>query len=211
MSEYYLFIGNTTDKDQIIPLETEKHKDDYIRMYKNNLKNIIPSKLFKKLCKRGLYKNIKSANNNYDNRIVVHRLVACIHYEILDKEIHHMNKIRSDNWIGNLLPVTTKKQHDKADDNFEYAQQLKREFDAIKPTRNTVANNSEVVIDILEMIYIQRKSVNEIQKKYKKIKKSKIYEIKCLHCKYVEFSKQFLNHTQCDLPDLYGKANKVAC
>lgn len=133
------------------------NKNGYITSTKNTLKSIISSSIFKKLIKRGLYKNIESGLNKTDNRFSIHRLVSCLYYSILGLEVHHLSKRTNENHIWNLVPLESS-IHDEVDNaeiikGFYIALEQeeiiqKQQFKSIK---QTVACNKNLILEILKL------------------------------------------------------------
>ena len=108
-----------SDKDAFFEL---KHFiSDYKRFLKNDLKSNLSKKSFKKLVKQGLYMNIESGKNSFNNFCTIQRLVCCIRENILNKEIDHLDENPLNNSIDNLKPqspikhreITTQRREQK--------------------------------------------------------------------------------------------------
>jgi len=77
---------------------------NYKRFYKNDLKNNISPKSFRKLINNGLYMNIESGKNSWNNLCTIQRLTCCLRENILNKEVNHLDENPLNNKITNLDP-----------------------------------------------------------------------------------------------------------
>lgn len=183
-SQVYLIVENCKTPCCIKVTTKEPNPHSYCTFRKSVLKNFVPSRAFNTLINNGLYKDFTKAISPMDNLTSVHRLNMCLYTDIKDLEVHHNNKIKTNNYIANLTPVE-EKLHDYLDMlpepefsaltnklHFEFKQSL------CKQRRDSVANRDEVVLDILLLLW-KGFSPIEIEKKLNgRVHKSKIYEIK---------------------------------
>lgn len=162
-------------------LKALPHPDGYITMSKAELAKIVGDKLYNKLVCRGIA-TTKEIGYRKNNRFSWHRLVACIYYNCLDKEVHHINKVRIDNNIKNLIPLE-KQEHAQIENlDEENARNLALDIlcslkAKLKRKRQTVANNVDLIHEILECSMCGYKTTKLIKKYRHYIKKSSIYEI----------------------------------
>lgn len=190
-----------------IELKQVKNKDGYITIDKNFYSKVIPQKIREKLAKRGLCLTYATGMKN-NKSLCLHRLITCLYFNCINKEVHHINKNKIDNYITNLIPLDAI-SHKRIDNdllngvNFAIneQEQLKSK---LKKTRTTLANNEQILYEILSLKNKQL-PVKKIIKIIKKIRKSKIYEI----INYFYYSNEFkiwlkMQQNQ-TFQELYGK------
>lgn len=189
----YLIIENIK-VSKIFKIETVAHKDGYVITSRKCLQDFMPVNAFKSLLKQGLYMTEKAKNSSYDNKIGLHRLNLCLYVDITGISVHHIDKNKQNNYILNLLPISSEKIHtelDHSDPNLELACNLQKDFKRkiFKTKNQTIASNDEIILEILNL-KVQGLKTNAIIKKLKsKIKKSSVYKI----IKEFFYAKDFLN------------------
>lgn len=193
MIKYYLIIENTENPIKI-ELKTLPHTDGYIIFWKNNIRNNIPKSLYNKLVKNGLYSKPSVGMIEQDRITALHRLIACLYSNIQGLDIHHIFKDVRQNSICSLVPVE-KSLHIKLDrDEINGIQesldiQTKWKNSIFRRHRNTLAQNVELIYLVMSMLS-DGFNVNEIVKRInRKIKSSKIYELKRLYYHWQDFVK----------------------
>ncbi len=198
-SQVYLIVENCKTPCYLSVTTKEPNPYKYCTFRKSVLKNFMPKGAFNALINNGLYKDYSKAISSIDNLASVHRLNMCLYTDIKDLEVHHNNKIKTDNYIANLTPVE-EKLHDALDMlpepefsrltnklHFEFKQSL------MKPRRDSVASRDEVVLDIILLLWKGLAPI-EIEKKLGgRVHKSKIYEIKNYYFYLDEFLEYLYN------------------
>ena len=151
----YLYVGNIK-KTQLIELEQDANSGGYIVFRKSNLKTL-PKGLKEILFKNGLFEHIEAAYRKYDNLFTLHRLVLCCYEKIANLEVHHILKDVIFNSIINLIPIS-KENHIKIGKQFEEQGiaesekvQLRLRNKIFKPKKNTLANDDDLILEILNM------------------------------------------------------------
>lgn len=74
----------------------------YDKISRDFLKDLLPNG-FGILVKRGSYQSGKDSPK--ESSLYLHRVIAGLYYNIVGKEIHHLNKIETQNDIWNLVPM----------------------------------------------------------------------------------------------------------
>lgn len=179
LGENYLIIENC-DNPQKIYLKLYDPASEYLKSRKHCIDNICPE-VFTLLLNRGLYMKY-DAGLKGDNLFSLHRLNMCLYTNIsVIYEVHHNNKHKDQNEISNLTPIH-KDIHKELDlmqgEDFTINTNiLHNQFktNIIKHPKNTLANRDKNILNILYGLSIG-KSVKELESK--KIRKTKIYEIK---------------------------------
>ena len=177
----FILVENVS-KPIISELKLVPNSDGYITMNKSELSKILGEKQYKHLAERGLAMTEETALS-LNNRFCWHRLVACVYYNCLGKEVHHINKAVTDNNINNLVPL--KKSEHQIIENMDaengknsslwYQEQEKLKI--MKQKRKTVASNDNVIEEIIKC-FAQGYSVSDIVKKLnRRVKKSSVYKI----------------------------------
>lgn len=151
----YMYVGNIK-KPVVVELEQDANSGGYIVFRKSNLDKI-PKPLRKIIFKGGLYEKTESAHNDYDNLFSLHRLVVCCYTNIVGIRTHHILKDVKRNNITNLIPLP----HDKhteidrmpTERGIEESEKVQLELrnKLFKPKRNTLANDDDLILDILKM------------------------------------------------------------
>ena len=207
----YILVENVS-KPILSELKLVPNSDGYITMNKSVLAQILGEKLYKCLAQKGLAMTEETALS-LNNRFCWHRLVACIYYNCIGKEIHHINKDVTDNNINNLVPLK-KNEHqtiEKMDSEncknislwYQDQEKIKR-----RRKRETIASNDNVIKEIIES-FLLGDSVSKIVKKLnRRIKKSSVYKI----IGRFHYAKEFLfwlhNQEQQACKRLYGNSKK---
>ena len=165
----------------ILELQKQPHKEGYITINKADLANNIPLKLRKILAQRGLASN-EEIGMKTNKRFCWHRLVACLYYNCIGRFVHHIYKNSLDtNDITNLI-VVDEKQHKSIDNDkkncirrgLKIQKILKDEL--FKQPKQTLANNDNIILKILELKKQGHSNKKIIKKLQSKIKQTKIYE-----------------------------------
>lgn len=189
--DYYLLVENCK-KPYKIQLQRTEQDSPYIKIDKNHFKKNVDEKVLHLLAKQGLCTEIDIALSNNTNPYLLHRLVVCLYSNILNLEVHHNYKNKRDNHISCLTPVESgyhKKLDKFPEPKFsEVTNKLYKEFEDLifKKSRDTLASRLNIVFKILYKLS-QGKSVKELTSK--KIKKTKIYELK----KHYFYLKEFFD------------------
>lgn len=154
MSKYILV--ESFDNPVLIELAKEANKDGYIVFRKSNL-NEIPIKLKKYLYNNGLFEKRDSAYSVLDNLFSLHRLVMCCYKNIIGLKVHHILKQVRLNAITQTVPVAHKR-HVEIDkmpikEGIEESEKLQAELQQkiFRPSKNTLANDSDIILEILRM------------------------------------------------------------
>ena len=155
-------------------------KGKYIVFDKRDFSMPVPDVYMKKLYKQGLY----MASTNYDSALMaIHRLVACLSYNLNGMEVHHINKNKSNNCLENIVP--TPKEVNRTieicfkdmDDLLEIGRRLKKfqkpqKFDRLQQKQKiTVGRNERLHLRIIEY-GIEHTITATIIKKFKKLIKT---------------------------------------
>ncbi len=197
-TKYFIFIIDK-NKIQKFSIKASGHKDGYIRVYKKHLYKILGSKYYKIFAKNGLARSVETAYN-FENYCCWHRLVLSLYTDMLNHDTHHINQKRMESDISNIVPIHTifheemhKTYYDEMigqllQDGFIYNLRHPK-----KNKRQTLANNDEIIKDILK--YVESNlNVKTIHKKLsRKISERTIYNI--LN-KYHSYRKEFLEWLQ---------------
>jgi len=206
--KYYVVICNL--KNNIcFELPVNVQANNYARFYKNSLKHSIPLKLYKKLIKRGLFLNLSVGNNSKNSECTIHRLVACLYYKCLGKEIHHISKNKTENHICNLIPVS-KKLHIHLDNIDMESNLYNSELEQIEllkklKSRTTLAKNDGLIYEILEN-FSKGSTILELIQQYKcKVKKSTIYNLVAKYILFEDFIIWLESHALTCNEELNGK------
>lgn len=102
--KHYLIITNIK-KGNVYDIQARYNSGGYIVFNVDDLWKPIPPKQWKELIKSGLFYQDKEGRDRYKPLIAMHRLVSCIGYgDIKGRIIHHVNKIKDDNRLDNLIP-----------------------------------------------------------------------------------------------------------
>lgn len=206
--KYFLIIENI--KNPIIKeLKTLKNKDGYIVVSKKDFSQKISLKIRKKLAKRGICFTVENGLkcNKY---FCLHRLVACLYFDCIGLEVHHINKNTLCNSILNLVPLTPD-FHKLVDNDLKngenFAKDVQNHLFSKKKKRNqTVANSDNVICEILKYKTCGFPTPKIIDKIQKYAKKSKIYEILNFYYYLEDFIKWLkIQHNQC-FSEFYGKS-----
>lgn len=194
--KYYILLANAGENSGVFEIKLTSNSAKYVVSKKNDLKAIVPNKLFKKLVNRGLYKNKKSALSGWNNRWAIHRLVACLTYNIIDFEVNHIAS-KDDNDIGSLNPTTRGRNEEYKNNNqlaIEDKEKIDRELLKRKVnSRNTLAKNPNLIKEILYLHYEENLQPKEIHKKLKRISLTKIYDIINFYCQYIKLKNLLIN------------------
>lgn len=171
--KHTLIIGNIT-KCIKVTFKAIYNKNGYMVFNIKELKEKIPKKCFNKLLNRGLFKNKKK--REYNTFTSIHRLVYCINDNCIDKEIHHINKDKSNNTEMNLVSLTGKenKEMEQIKDSKEFKKigfkiKDKKEEEKekkIKKKKSYKANNDKLQMEIIK--YAINHTTKETIKRYKK-------------------------------------------
>lgn len=206
--KYYIVVCNL--KNSIcFELPVNVQENNYARFYKNSLKHNIPLKLYEKLIKKGLFLNLSVGNNSNNSECTIHRLVACLYYNCLGKEIHHISKNKTENHICNLIPVS-KKLHIQLDNidmesNLYNSELVQIELLKKLKSRMTLAKNDELIYEILGDL-TNGFTISELIQKYKsKIKKSTIYNLVAKYILFGDFIIWLKSHALTCNEELNGK------
>lgn len=203
----YLIVENC-DNPQKIYLKLYDTASEYLKSRKHCIDNICPE-VFTLLLNRGLYMK-RDTGIDGDNLFSLHRLNMSLYTNISGiYEVHHNNKHKEQNEISNLTPIH-KDIHKKLDlmqgDEFIVNTNiLHNQFktDIIKHPKNTLANRDKNILNILYGLNIG-KSVKELESK--KIRKTKIYEIKKTYYYLKDFIQYLENIINMTFEEFNGKA-----
>lgn len=225
IENYYFLIFETIEQNQTYFLIIEninnpifeklkviKNPDNYIVVDKRHFTEIVPIKIRKKLAKRGLCSSfeIGMKANKY---FCLHRLVACLYFNCIGFEVHHINKNPSDNYFLNLVPLKTS-HHKLIDADLQNGELFAKEeqfylLNKLKKNYKTVASNKDVLNEFLNLKN-KNYSLKEILRKLKRyLKKSKIYELNLFFHYSNEFKNWVITLADMDFPEDYGKIEKV--
>lgn len=205
----YIIVENI-DMPVFQELKVILNGDKYAVVDKSNFSKILPLKIRKKLAKRGLCSTVDIGlkTNKY---FCLHRLIACLYFNCLNLQVHHINKNISDNHISNLVPLTTD-FHKVVDNDLRNGEAFAKntQFQLLNKCKKfnlTVANNENILKEIIELKNASI-SIKEIINKLKRfIKKSKVYEI----CNFFYYSKEFIKwlelQSNCEFSQFYGKCH----
>lgn len=149
-----LIIIENVENSYAIEFSTKFNKDGYVLASKRRLKNQLPRELYDFLIKRGLNKDLEIGLEGKSD-FLVHRLVACLYYNILGLEVHHFDTTPINNYIWNLVPVE-ENVHDewkKLDLYEEFYLALEKEAEMKRKyyTDEYSTKASNAVIDILKL------------------------------------------------------------
>lgn len=194
---YILLVENCLSTKNVL-LTYDKNTTKYNIFPKNILKESLSEKAYSSLIKNGLFSNINSGFSQYNNYTSIHRLNMCLYKNILNLEVHHMDKNKKNNFIFNLVPIA-EKEHKKLDilQGKEYWNSTNQYFLEFlkylnKKRRNTIANRNEIIYEILILLKSGKTPIEISDYFGKKIGKSKIYEIK----KYYFYLNDFINYVK---------------
>ena len=183
------------EKPILSKLIPQPDKKGYITMKKSELKGIVGNRLYNKFANQGIA-TTKEIGLRTNKRFCWHRLIACLYYNCIDKQIHHINRHISDNSINNLVPLkeSTHKKIDNFDfnGNFLSIDYQEHEKYKIRRTKRTIAKDDDVIMDIIHFSLNGHKIKTIINKKKRILKKSSIYKI----VKIIYYKKEFLNWLQ---------------
>jgi len=205
---YYVLIENIK-KPIIVELKRASHVDNYVVFMKKNLRDNIPVDLYNSFVERGLCSNIENGRKEADLRVGIYRVVLCLYQNILGQDIHHIYKDIELNDITNIVPleVSPHKRIDKIEIEKGIAESLaiqKEQKCKIFKEKQTLANNKEIILELLKM-KLQQISPKDIALKMKnKIGRSKVYEHLRFFFYNEIFSKWLENKTEQELSELNG-------
>ena len=155
----YIVIENTKESFanelEILP---NPQNDGYVRSEKYNLQELIPSKLYIKLVKNGLFELETTGFNGNNSPYGIHRLIMCLYNNCINNRVHHIDLNRSNNIICNLINGS-KTWHDTIHNKMnkkEGLKESKRMQDELKrklfkKDRNTLSNNLELIQEIFRL------------------------------------------------------------
>ena len=190
----YIFI---IDKNKIhkFNIKISKHNDKYVRCTKKSLCKNLGEKYYGIFVRNGLARS-EEVGWKLNNYCCFHRLVLALYTSMLNRDTHHLNEIRNENPITNLVPIDTI-FHETMHKNFDaewYKELLQQEFvynlkHPKKQKRQTVASNEYIILQLLSL----KESGYTVKKIYKdlkhKISERAIYNI--LN-KFHSYRKEFL-------------------
>lgn len=208
----FLLIENIS-QPILLELKTMPNADGYITISKKHFSSNLPKKIIKSFANRGYTSTIEIGLKT-NKSFCWHRLVACLYYNCLEKEVHHiMLEDKTCNDITNLIPLKKDFHNNLHKIDLAFATSLAKNEQTILRKKSfnekqTVANNNELLLNILKLKNTGMKSKLIVLKMQKLIKKSKIYEI----LSFYYYSKEFLKwlkiqQEQC-FTELYGNLSK---
>jgi len=207
-SDRYIIVENI-DKPFVKELKTTLNNDGYVVFKRKDLADIIPRGLYKNLINRGLTMTKERGMCINDKQCCWHRLVACLYYNCLGKEVHHINKDILSNEIMNLIPLPNDKhkiidKDDRNGYNFSIAIQQQK-IKKLNSKRNTLANNDAIIKQVLLLKAQGLKPRTIVKMMSSKICKSKVYQM----LKMFYYAKEFLyklEYREAEMfIDFYGK------
>lgn len=209
----FLLIENIS-QPILLELKPTPNTDGYITMSKKHLNKNLPKKIIKSFASRGYASTIEIGLKT-NKSFCWHRLVACLYYNCLGKEIHHiMPEDKTCNDITNLVPLKKHFHNNLHKLDLAFATSLARNEQTILRKKSfkeniTVANNDELLWEILKLKNTGMKPKSIILIFHKLIKKSKIYEI----LSFYHYSKEFviwlkIQQKQC-FTELYGNLSEA--
>lgn len=149
-----LIIIENVENSYNIEFSTKINDDGYVLASKRRLKNQLPKELYDFFIENGLNIDYEVGLNGMSD-FLVHRLVACLYYNILGLEIHHYNYLSTCNHIWNLQPVEPK-IHDEwkkldRDKEFYLAEEKEIEMKKRYFDREYRSKGNNNVVDILKL------------------------------------------------------------
>jgi len=198
--EYKLIVENCKNP-YFVDLKRCELDSDYVKFQINLIKNNLPENIYSLLLRQGLCQKLETGYSKYNCYCTIHRLCACLYSNILNLEVHHIDKVKDNNSILNLCSVE-EKYHDELDllTGYKYflavdevLEEFRRNVRLQKCKRNTLSNRDDIILEVLKELY-NNPSVNKIKNKFKKILgKTKLYQIKNRYFYYKEFIESLNN------------------
>ena len=208
---YFLIIENI-EKPIFEKLKAIKNPDNYMVVNKKHFAQIVPIKIREKLAKRGLCSNfeIGMKKNKY---FCLHRFVACLYFNCIGFEVHHINKNPCDNHYLNLVPLKPA-YHKLVDSDLQNGELFAKDEQQHLLGRSyksyrTVANNDSLLNEFINLKN-QNFSMKEIASKLNRyLKKSKIYELNLFFYYSKGFQKWLETLANIEFSEDYGKFKNV--
>ena len=208
----FLLIENIS-QPILLELKPTPNTDGYITMSKKHLNKNLPKKIIKSFASRGYASPIEIGLKT-NKSFCWHRLVACLYYNCLGKEIHHiMPEDITCNDITNLIPVNKSFHTSLHNMDLSLSISLAREVQSVLrrkyyTEKQTVASNAELIFQILKLKN-DGINPNQIIKKVKRsIKKSKVYEILSIFYYSKSFIEWLETQENKEFTELYGNLSE---
>lgn len=218
-ANYYLYV---IDKNQTINFRIKvcRNRDKYIRVYKKVLYSILGDKYYSIFVRHGLA-TTEEIGHKLNNYCCFHRLILALYVHMLKLHTHHINLVRNENYITNIVPINSllhEAMH-KSDafDNFEDIGNYLQEFflKTLKKSqtkRKTIAKDDEIIEQVLRH-NVKGNSVIEIRKALNnKISKRSIYNIlEQFHSYKAEFLEWLERKVRTPIQELDAKSEARWC
>lgn len=215
MEKLYVYVGNNKNSGCRWTTLIKKAYG-YRKITLSFLEMIFEPSILDEFIKRGCY--IDGQKSGSGSSIYVQRFIASLYYVIVGFDAHHLNKIRSQNDIWNIVPIEEKlhKQLDgwaDSDKAFNRAIELKKElqikqFAETKRTNYSVKSSSDSILKILKL-KAQGLSTAEIINKMKgKVGERKIREYLNTFYHAEEFVAYYVSQSEEDFSDLYANLDE---
>lgn len=215
MEKLYVYVGNAKNSGCRWTTLIKKAYG-YRKIPFSFFEMIFKPSVLDELIERGCY--ITGQKSVCDSSIYVQRFIASLYYVIVGFDAHHLNKIRSQNDIWNIVPIEEKlhKQLDgwtDSDRALNRAIELKKElqikqFAETKSTNYSVKRSCDSILEILKL-KAQGLSAKEIIKKMKnKLGERKIREYLKTFYHAEEFVAFYESQTEEDFSDLYANLDE---
>ena len=197
----------------LLELKIVPNSDGYITISKKHFNKNLPIKIVKKLANKGIASTIEIGLKT-DKSFCWHRLVACLYYNCLEKEVHHiMSEDITCNDITNLIPVSKSFHTSLHNMDLSLSISLAREEQSVLRRKyyiekQTIASNAELIFQILKLKNDGIKPNQIIKKVKKSIKKSKVYEILSIFYYSKSFIEWLKTQENKEFTELYGNLSK---